>query len=627
MMMTVLPGVSLGQASRPGTVTMKLTTFTMLAFLPMVVQGADTPTGRPNVILIMTDDQGYGDMSCHGNPWLKTPEVDRLYAEGIRLTDFHVDPTCSPTRAALMTGRYSARTGAWLTYGSRHHLRRDEVTMADVFRQNGYRTAIFGKWHLGDNYPFRPMDRGFDESLIHGGGVVGETPDYWDNNYYDDVYFRNGVPERVQGYCTDVWFKEAMRFIEKHRERPFFVCIPTNAPHGPLHVPERYRQAYRQRAAFYGMIASIDENLGRLRAHLRNLALEQDTILVFMNDNGTAGGVTLVGGANGYRNGWTKSGYNAGMRGRKTSAYEGGHRAACFLFWPRGGLTGGQDIGAVTAHIDLLPTLIDLCGLGFDAGGRFDGTSLKPILTGKAIKLQERTVVVHNQGRFGNPIGEGLLIKDKDYAVMRGHWRLVGRELYDLSSDPGQRNNIAVQHPEITRRLRTGYESWWDSITERAHERCPFVINPARQKTVMISSQNLLGSQVAYSQRHVRSAMPINGWAVIDVEVPGTYRIALRRWPRESKLAIRAAAPAFPQHPSTHQVEDIPSQVLQVAKARLKVGNVDQSAAVHASDQEIVFDVKLSRGQQRIQTWFTLEHGQQIAAYYTYIEPFAETDK
>jgi arylsulfatase A-like enzyme len=268
------------------------------------------------VIVILTDDQGYGDMSCHGNPYLKTPELDRLHAEGIRLTDFHVDPTCAPTRPALMTGRYSARVGAWLTYGSR-------------------------------NQPFRPKDRGFDESLIHGGGVIGEAPDYWDNNYYDDVYFRNGKPERVKGYGTDVWFDETIKFIEKNRDRPFFVYLPANAPHGLLHVPERYAKPYankKGRAAFYGMIANIDENLGKLRDHLDRLSLDRDSIIVFLNDNGTAGGVGLTRDASGTRNGWEVSGYNAGMRGRKTSPYEGGHRAACFIHWPKGGLAGGRDI-------------------------------------------------------------------------------------------------------------------------------------------------------------------------------------------------------------------------------------------------------------------------------------------
>ncbi len=257
--------------------------YSVIFVLNMVCVCSGAVERKPNVIVIITDDQGYGDLSCHGNPWLKTPEMDRLYTDGVRLTDFHVDPTCAPTRAALMTGRYSARTGVWLTYGSRHHLRRDEVTMADVFQQHGYRTAIFGKWHLGDNYPFRPTDRGFDESLIHGGGVIGETPDYWDNNYYDDTYFRNNRPEKVKGYCTDVWFDETIRFMEANRDRPFFVYLSTNAPHGPLHVPERYRIPYAaqgaRRAAFYGMIASIDENLGRLRTALTALRLERDTIV------------------------------------------------------------------------------------------------------------------------------------------------------------------------------------------------------------------------------------------------------------------------------------------------------------------------------------------------------------
>lgn len=575
---------------------------------------------KPNVIVIITDDQGYGDMSCHGNPSLKTPEMDRLYAEGVRLTDFHVDPTCSPTRAALMTGRYSARTGVWLTFGSRHHLRRDEITMADVFQRNGYCTAIFGKWHLGDNYPFRPMDRGFDESFIHGGGVIGETPDTWDNNYYDDVYFRNGKPEKAKGYCTDVWFNETMAFMERNKERPFFVYLSTNAPHGPLHVPEKYRKPYAdqppQRAAFYGMISSIDENLGRLRRKLVELRLVDNTIVVFFNDNGTAGGARLSGDG---RNGWETEGFNAGMRGRKTSPYEGGHRAACFIRWPNGGLTGGRDINGLSAHIDLLPTFIDLCGLKFDDKGRFDGMSLAGAL--KVGQITARTVVVHNQARFSEPVGEGLLIKDKDYAVMQGKWRLVGRELYDLSKDPSQRHDIADRHPELVESLRVKYESWWDHIHDQADTFCPFVINPSKQKTVMISSQNLLGAKVAYSQRHVRAGEGGEGWTVIDVEVPGRYLISLRRWPRESKLALGSNAKDYPMHPSTHYMMKTPCQAFEVTKARLQVGAFDKTASVNAVDQEVRFEVDLAHGQQRIQTWLKMKDGRKIAAYYTYIEP------
>jgi arylsulfatase A-like enzyme len=183
---------------------------------------------RPNVVLVMTDDQGYGDLACHGNSIIKTPNLDALHAQSTRLTNFHVGPTCSPTRASLMTGRYCNRTGVWHTVMGRSLLRKDEVTMADVFRAGGYKTGIFGKWHLGDNYPFRPQDRGFDEVLIHKGGGIGNTQDYWGNDYFDDTYFRNGRPERFEGYCTDVWFTEAIKFIEANKDRPFFCYLPTN---------------------------------------------------------------------------------------------------------------------------------------------------------------------------------------------------------------------------------------------------------------------------------------------------------------------------------------------------------------------------------------------------------------
>ena len=296
----------------------------------------------------------------------------RLYGQSVRLTDFHVGPTCAPTRAALMTGRYCNRTGVWHTVMGRSLLRRDEVTMADVFAAGGYRTGIFGKWHLGDNYPFRPQDRGFQEVLVHGGGGVGQTPDYWGNDYFDDTYWHNGKPEKQAGYCTDVWFDGALRFIEANRDRPFFAYIATNAPHSPFNVAEQYSGPYMGKsvpnANFYGMIANIDENMGRLLGKLKALGLEENTILIFMTDNGTAAGFQAG------------KGFNAGMRGTKGSEYDGGHRVPCFLRWPAGGLGGGKDVSRLTAHIDLLPTLIELCGLPQPAGVKFDGASLAPLL-------------------------------------------------------------------------------------------------------------------------------------------------------------------------------------------------------------------------------------------------------
>ena len=268
--------------------------FILLTVTPIiVVHGADL-TGRPNIVIILTDDQGYGDVACLGNKEIKTPAMDRLYADSVRLTNFHVDPTCSPTRSALMTGRYSSRTGVWHTIMGRSIMHPDEVTIAEIFAQGGYRTGCFGKWHLGDNFPCRPQDQGFHEVLVNGGGGVTQTPDYWGNDYFDDTYWHNGKPTKQTGYCTDVFFNGAMRFIEKNKNRPFFCYIPTNAAHGPFLVAKKYSEPYKKmgiaspRAEFYGMITNIDENLARLRKKLKSLGLEENTILIFMTDNGTA---------------------------------------------------------------------------------------------------------------------------------------------------------------------------------------------------------------------------------------------------------------------------------------------------------------------------------------------------
>ena len=222
----------------------------ILIISALAVPAWTAPSGdkpRPNVVLVMTDDQGYGDLGCHGNPVLQTPCLDTLYAQSVRLTDFHVDPACAPTRAALLTGRYSHRVRVWHVVMGRALLHPSEVTLAEVFRDAGYRTALFGKWHLGDNYPMRPQDQGFEEVLIHGGGVVGHTPDYWLNDYFDDTYLHNGRWEPVKGYCTDVWLHRAMEFLTREPHRPAFVYLALNAPHQPYQVPERFEALYRDR--------------------------------------------------------------------------------------------------------------------------------------------------------------------------------------------------------------------------------------------------------------------------------------------------------------------------------------------------------------------------------------------
>jgi arylsulfatase B len=318
---------------------------------PLILPAGRGAAAPPNVILAIADDLGYGDLACHGNPAVKTPALDGLHARSVRFTNFHVSPTCAPTRAALMTGRYSNATGVWHTIMGRHLLRPGEVTMADCFRASGYRTGIFGKWHLGDNHPCRPQDRGFDEAVIHGGGGVWQTPDYFGNNYFDDTYLHNGKPRKFSGFCTNVWFDAAMGFMRDSVSagRPFFCYTSTNAPHSPYWAPERYSAMYKglkglRDPGFYGLIANLDGNMARLEEFLNQQGLAANTILMFTTDNGTAAGGEV---------------YNAGMRGAKGSVYEGGHRVPLFVSWPQGGIGGGRDADTLTAHIDVLPTLIE----------------------------------------------------------------------------------------------------------------------------------------------------------------------------------------------------------------------------------------------------------------------------
>ncbi|MBI3854861.1 MAG: arylsulfatase, partial [Planctomycetes bacterium] len=336
---------------------------------------------RPNVIIVLTDDQGYGDLGCHGNPVLKTPNLDRLHAESIRLSDFHAAPMCTPTRGQLLTGLDCLANGAMNVSSGRTLLRRELLTMANHFASGGYRTGVFGKWHLGENYPYRPQDRGFQEALYYPSSHISSAPDYWNNCYFDDTYRRNGRLEKVKGYCTDVFFGEAMAWMKgcASRKQPFLAYVPLAAAHGPLFVPQKYRDLYpdqpRNVASFFGMIANIDENMAKLEGMLRETGLREDTILLFMTDNGGTNGVSV---------------YNAGMRGKKIDLYDGGHRVPCFIRWPAGGLRPPGDIADLTVVQDILPTLLDLCGVKANLAGA-SGVSLAPLLRGEPMmKLADR---------------------------------------------------------------------------------------------------------------------------------------------------------------------------------------------------------------------------------------------
>ncbi|MEO0341214.1 MAG: arylsulfatase, partial [Bacteroidota bacterium] len=423
---------------------------------------SSTNQERPNVILIITDDQGYGDIGAHGNPLIKTPHMDQLYAESIRFTNFHVSPTCSPTRAALMTGRYTNRTGAWHTIGGWSLLRSNEKTLGNLFSEGGYVTGAFGKWHLGDNYPFRAKDRGFQSTVVHGGGGVQQTPDYWGNDYFDDTYFYNGKPKQYEGYCTDVFFDEAMSFIRQSKDQPFFCYISTNAPHSPFNVPPSYLDLYEgipdtilanDQKRFYGMISNIDENIGRLRASLVEQNIADNTLLIFMSDNGTAAGYRS-------REGRTM-GFNSNMRGTKNSPYEGGHRVPFYVYWKDGKVVGGKDISTLAAHIDIMPTLAEWCKLKLPENHLpIDGRSLVPLVEGNNLELKNRILITDSQRK---QVPE----KWTKTAVMSRNWRLVnGEELYNLDNDPGQEFNLFKDQKMLVDTLREAYDDWWSSMEE-----------------------------------------------------------------------------------------------------------------------------------------------------------------
>lgn len=596
----------------------KLLKLLLLGCLAMACQSpAEAPQSqRPNVILIMTDDQGYGDLSCHGNPYLKTPNIDELYSQSVRLTDFHVGTTCSPTRGALMSGQNCNRVGVWHTIAGRSQLPGETITMAEIFTANDYQTAMFGKWHLGDSYPFRPQDQGFQTAFYHGGGGVGQMPDYWDNDYFDDTYFRAGTPESRQGYCTDVWFDAALSFIETHKEKPFFTYLATNAPHGPFHVDSAYMEPYLDNPDipnpnFYGMIANLDENMGVLLSKLDEWGLAENTLIVFMTDNGTSGGVKLD------KDGQRLKGFNAGMRGLKGSQYEGGHRVPCFLRWPAGNIKGGKDVKQLTAHVDLIPTFMDLLGLEMNEKLKLDGTVISPLLRGEEgdDRFAERVIITDTQR-------DEWPEKWKKSATMQGKWRLINQdELYDISLDPAQRNNIAAAHPEKVEALQKAYEAWWAEL-EPGFAKFSRALIGEDESSIMLYGHDWhdivdnFGNKgnAAWHQNHIRNGHLVNGDWAVEIAQAGTYEFELWRWPEETDLAIGASLPEKAVVPGG---KIIPAgQALAIKTAGIQIADQEMTKAVPADAKSISFQIELEAGPTLLKTFFEGEGDLRLGAYY-----------
>jgi arylsulfatase A len=431
----------------------------------------------PNVLLIITDDQGYGDFSIHGNTHLQTPHIDKLGQNGVRFDRFYVNSFCAPTRAALLTGRWPLRTGCHGVTHNRESMRPSEITMAEALKTSGYHTACIGKWHNGEQFPFTPQGQGFDH-------VFGFNNGHW-NNYFDATLLRGTNPEPTKGYITDVLTDDAISFITARQKEPFFCYLSYNAPHSPYQVPDKYYDKFKARgfdekvAAFYGMCENIDDNVGRLLAHLDQLKLADNTIVLFLTDNGGTAGVKT---------------YNAGMRGGKTSVHEGGSRVPLFIRWPAAGWQPHL-VKPIASHIDLLPTLLDLCGVKLPDGPKLDGISLRPLLEGKADTWAERTLFTHNPidetnkypgavrtqrhrlvREIKGPAG-GSKAKSNDASAIP--W-----QLYDMETDPSQEKDIASEHPDLVQQLAAQYDSWFADISNSGLQRFPLPVGHAGHNPV-----------------------------------------------------------------------------------------------------------------------------------------------
>lgn len=448
---------------------------------------ADERRTPPNVVLIMTDDQGWGDIHSHGNPDLDTPVMDQLARDGVRFERFFVSPVCAPTRASLLTGRYYLRTSTNGVTRGNETMRSEEVTIAEAFQQAGYATGIFGKWHNGAHYPHAPNGQGFDE-------FVGFSAGHW-NNYFDTQLEHNGQPIETEGYITDVLTDAALDFIEKHKDGPFFAYLPYNAPHSPFQVPDVYFDKYKQRgfdnknASVYGMVENIDANMGRVLEKLDALGLRNNTIVLFLTDNGPNG----------------QDRYNGNMKGAKASVHEGGVRVPLFVRWPAQ-LEAGRVVRELAAHIDLFPTLVELTGIAMPETLPLDGMSLVPLLKEEDDEWPERTFFTHWRLPAGGELFPG--------AVRTPRWRAVNGgeqwELYDMLSDPGQRTDLAASHPEVVQRLSGDYRRWFDEVTQGGFDPIPVPIgHAARQEVVFPGHEAHLAPGIGERISYVGS----NGWA------------------------------------------------------------------------------------------------------------------
>jgi len=583
----------------------------------MILAAINSEALPKGVILVLVDDIGYGDINVlEPDAGLATPYIDKLYGESVRFTDFHVGSTCSPTRGSLMTGRYINAGGVQHTIAGRSLLFENEQTMADIFKVNGWSTGIFGKWHLGDGYPYLPRFRGFETSVIHGGGGVGQMPDYWGNDYYSvkkfdggkaepDVYMENGRLVQADEFCTDYWFSRAMEFVRDSlaEGRRFFCYLPTNAAHSPFNAP------HGGKPGFDGLVENLDVNMGRLEKFLAEEGIRDDVLLIFTTDNGTAGPRT------------------GGLRGKKGSCYDGGHRVPCFWRWKNGGIGGtreqARDVESLTVVADFLLTFIDLFNLQKSVGGLpLHGASLRQMLADDNYKPISRSWIVDTQrgARLEKWKRAQVMWDEVKGGEIRHKWRLVRNnlrgkfELFDAINDRAQRVDLTQESVELAERvvkdLSEVYEGWWEKISVGQADFPPVVLG-VMEEDVLYSHDWIGEDMTPWNQQMVMRAAGGSRTSAVRFAQPGEYRFELRRWPREEGSAIKAS-----------DKSGAGKALKSVVAATLSIEGVGEwSTEVGDKDVAAIFTVDLAAElRSRVVSAFNDEQERAVCgAYYIYV--------
>ena len=477
---------------------------------------------KPNVIIIMTDDQGFGDLGINKNPNIITPNIDQFASESVQFDNFFVSPVCAPTRASLMTGRYSLRTGVRDTYNGGAIMSNTETTIAEILKEADYSTGIFGKWHLGDNYPFRPSEQGFDESIIHlagGIGQVGDFTNYYKGNtsYFDPILWKNNKKNQYDGYCSDIFAENAVKFIEKNKNKPFFCYLSFNAPHTPLQVPKKYYNMYKDldpelgfndeslaskmsekdkedARRIYGMVTNIDDNVGKVLNKLTELGIEEETIIIFMTDNGPQ-----------------QFRYNSNMKGLKGTVYNGGTRVPFYIKYAEK-FKNSKVISRMSAHIDILPTILELCNLKIPSDRKIDGQSLVPLINSKP--FNDRHLFSYWTRRFPE--------KYINMSIQNDNYKLVGNndyngkikdfELYDLIADPLESKNVINQNIEIAKSFKIEMDNSIDDLLSSENIKNPprIIIGSEFENPTVLNRNDASGERGIWAQNDIYSYWKVN---------------------------------------------------------------------------------------------------------------------